>query len=175
MCTFKHARSPVEGNFTDESGQAIKPRVVEDYNANMGFMDNCYIMVNSYGIACRTWKWTEKLFFRLTDMTILSAFLIHKSWGGKMAHTNFREDLVRELIIHSNEENLTASGISKGRPSPSASQLSWLQVKHSQHWPSKEHNGGTTWSLQKQIHTKLRFCKKRDIDMLRSELLREVV
>jgi len=27
-----HAPS-VEGNFTDESGQAIKPRVVEDYNA----------------------------------------------------------------------------------------------------------------------------------------------
>jgi hypothetical protein len=23
---------PVEGNFTDESGQAIKPRAVEDYN-----------------------------------------------------------------------------------------------------------------------------------------------
>jgi len=27
---------PVEGNFTQESGQALKPRVVEDYNAYMG-------------------------------------------------------------------------------------------------------------------------------------------
>jgi len=30
---------PVEGNFTDESGQAIKPRVVEYYSAYIGFVD----------------------------------------------------------------------------------------------------------------------------------------
>ena len=53
---------PVEGNFTDESGQAIKPCVVEDYNACMGFVDKADRMVNSYGIACRTRKWTRKLF-----------------------------------------------------------------------------------------------------------------
>jgi hypothetical protein len=29
----------VEGNFTQESGQAIKPRVVEDNTAYMGFVD----------------------------------------------------------------------------------------------------------------------------------------
>jgi hypothetical protein len=70
-------------------------------------------------------------------MTILNAFLIHKSCGGKMTHKKFREILVRELIIHSREENVTASGISRGRPSPTASQLSRLEVKYSQHWPSK--------------------------------------
>jgi aryl-phospho-beta-D-glucosidase BglC (GH1 family) len=43
--------SPVEGNVTDESGQTIKPRVVEDYNACMGFVDKANRMVNSYGIA----------------------------------------------------------------------------------------------------------------------------
>jgi hypothetical protein len=79
----------VEGNFTQESGQAIKPRVVEDNNAYMGFMDKSDRMVNSYGIARRTWKWTKKLFFHLTDMTIVNAFLIHKSCGGKMMHKNF--------------------------------------------------------------------------------------
>jgi hypothetical protein len=56
----------VEGNFTQESGQAIKPRVVEDNNAYMGFVDKSDRMVNSYGIARRTWKWTKKLFFHLT-------------------------------------------------------------------------------------------------------------
>jgi hypothetical protein len=80
----------------------------------------------------------KKLFFHVTDMTILSAFLIHKSCGGKMTHKIFRELLVRELIIHSQEENVTASGISQGRPSPTASQLSRLEVKHLQHCPSKE-------------------------------------
>jgi hypothetical protein len=54
---------PVEGNFTDESGLAIRPRIVEDYNAHMGFVDKSDRMVNSYGTARRTWKWTKKLFF----------------------------------------------------------------------------------------------------------------
>jgi len=53
-------------------------------------------------------------------MTILNAFLIHKSCGGKMTHKNISEILVRELIIHLQQENLTASGISRGRPSPTA-------------------------------------------------------
>jgi len=38
---------PVEGNFTQESGQAIKPCVVEDYNAYMGFVDKSDRLVNN--------------------------------------------------------------------------------------------------------------------------------
>jgi len=135
ILTNMHA-SPVEGNFTQESGQAIKPHIVEKCDAYVGFVDKSDRMVNSSGIARRTWKWPKKLFFHLTDMTILNVFLIHKSCG-KMTHKNFREILVCELIIHSQEKNVTASGISRGRPSPTASLLSRLEVKHSQHWPSK--------------------------------------
>jgi hypothetical protein len=94
-------------------------------------------MVNSYGIDRRTWKWNKKLFFHLTDMTILNGFLIHTSCGGKTTHKNFCEILVCEFIIHSQEENVTASGISRGRPSPTASQLSI----HSIGLP-KENGGG---------------------------------
>jgi len=150
----------------DETEEAIRPCVVEDYNAHMGFVDKSDRMVNSYGIARRTWKWTKKLFFHLTDMTILNAFLIHKSCGGKMTHKTFPEILVRELIIHSQEENVTASGISRGRPSATASQLSRLEVKHSQHWPGR----GTrrqchVCSLQKQTQTTLYFCRKCDVGL----------
>jgi len=42
---------PVEGNFCDESGSAVKPRVIADYNAHMGYVDKSDRMVNSYGIA----------------------------------------------------------------------------------------------------------------------------
>jgi hypothetical protein len=154
---------PVEVNFTQESGQAIRPRVVEDYNAYMGFVDKSDRMINSYGIAHGTCKWTKILFFHLTDVTILNTFLIHKPCGGKMMHKNFREILIRELIIHSRKENVTASGTSRGRPSPTASQLNRLEVKYSQHWPSK----GKHWqcrmcSLQKQTQSTLYFCRKCD-------------
>jgi len=38
---------PVEGNFCDESGHAVKPRVIEDYNAHVGYVDKSDRMVNS--------------------------------------------------------------------------------------------------------------------------------
>jgi hypothetical protein len=82
ILTNTHAPQ-VEGNFTQESGQAIKPRVAEDNTAYMGFVDKSDRMVNREGIARRTWKWIKKLFFHLTDMTILNAFLIHRSVAAK--------------------------------------------------------------------------------------------
>ena len=78
---------------------------------------------------------------------------------------NFCEILIPKLIIHTQEQNVTASGISRGRPNPSASQLSRLEVKHSQHWPSK----GKQWwcrlcSLQKQTQSTY-FCRKCDVGL----------
>jgi len=120
----KHARSPCQRKFHPRIWPGYQTSCVEDYNAYMGFVDKSDRMVNSNGTAHRTWKWNKKLFFHLTDMTILNAFLIQKSCGGKMTHKNFHETIIRELIIHSQEENVTASGISRGRPSPTVSQLS---------------------------------------------------
>lgn len=63
MCIVMKMHTPlVEGNLTDESGQATKPRAVEDCTAYMEFVDKSDRMVNSYGIAGRTWMWTKKLF-----------------------------------------------------------------------------------------------------------------
>jgi len=138
VCVLTNMHTPpVEGNFCDESGCAVTLHVIEDYNAHMGYVDKSDRMVNSYGIARRTWKWTKKLFFHLIDMAILNAFLLHKTCGGKMTHKRFKEVLIRNLIMESHKDNVTASGISRGRPSTSVSQISHLEVKHSQHWPSK--------------------------------------
>jgi hypothetical protein len=87
VLTNKHS-PPVDGKFRDESGHAVKHHVIEDYNACMGFVDKSDRMVNSYGIAQRTWNWTKKLFLHLLDMTILNAYLLHKSCGGNMMYEN---------------------------------------------------------------------------------------
>jgi hypothetical protein len=76
-------------------------------------------------------------FIHLTDMSILNAFIMHKSSCDKLTHKSFPEPLVQGLIVLSHEENVTVSGISTDRPSPFSSQLSRLEVKHSQNWPSK--------------------------------------
>jgi len=132
----------------------------------MGYVDKSDRMANSYGIARRTWKWTKKLFFHLTDMTILNAFLFHKTYGGKMTHKRFREVLVRNLITESNKQNVTASGVSRGRPSPSVSQISRLEVKHSQHWPSKgKQRHCRVCAMKNKRGSTLYFCAKCDVGL----------
>ena len=64
-----------------------------------------------------------------------------------MRHKKFHEILVQELIIHSQGKTVTASSISWGRPSSTTSQLSGLEVKDSQHWPSK----GKPWAVSHVI------------------------
>ena len=64
------------------------------------------------------------------------------------------------------EKNVTPSGNSRGRPSPTASQLSRLEVKHSQHWPSKgKQRRCRVCSLHKQTRSTLYFCKKCDVGL----------
>jgi hypothetical protein len=110
ILTNRHC-PPVEGNFTDDrpSYQTSCRRRLQCLHGV--FVDKSDRIVNR--IARRTWKWTKKLFFHLTDMTILNAFIIHKSSGGKMTHKSFRDVLVRDMIILSHEENVTASGVSR--------------------------------------------------------------
>ena len=95
-------------------------------------------------------------------------FMEYNKWMNewkKMTHKNFHEILVRELIIHSQEGNVTASGLSRGRPSPAASQLIRLEVKHSQHWPSKgKQRCCHVCSLQKETKTTY-FCRKCDVGL----------
>jgi hypothetical protein len=50
MLTNMHV-SPAEGNFRDESGNALKPAIVEDYNQHMGYVDKSDRMANSYSIS----------------------------------------------------------------------------------------------------------------------------
>jgi hypothetical protein len=103
----------------------------------MGFVDKSDRMVNSYGIAQRTWKWIKKLFFHFLDMTILNAYLLRKPRGGNMTHKIFRKILVRDLIVQTHEANIMVSGVSRGRPSSFGVQVSRPEVKHLQHLSSK--------------------------------------
>jgi hypothetical protein len=79
---------------TSEMNLSVLSNAIEDYSAHMGFVDNSDRMVNSYGIAQRTWNWTKKLFFHLLDMTVLNAYLLHKSCGGKITHKKFFKNLM---------------------------------------------------------------------------------
>jgi len=45
---------PIEGNYSDEHGNVIKPAIVADYNRHMGHDDNTDRMASSYTASCLT-------------------------------------------------------------------------------------------------------------------------
>lgn len=158
---------PLEGNFVDEFGNAIKPKVIQDYNTHMGYVDKSDRMVNSYGITRKTWKWTKKLFFHLVDITILNAYLLHKSVKGNLTHKKFRETLVKDLITKAQELNVTSTATSSGRPSPTAGQLSRLELRHSKHWPSKCNSPRRcrVCSTKNKVSRTLYYCEKCNVGL----------
>jgi hypothetical protein len=70
---------PANGNFRDEHENATKFYIVKEYNTHMGYVDKSDRMSNTYSICRRSWKWTKELSFHFLDISVLNAFLLHKS------------------------------------------------------------------------------------------------
>ena len=83
---------PCEQNVSDDNK---KPKIVADYNNNMGFVDLSDRMANSYSFERRSLKWTKKVFFHLLDVSVLNAFILSKS---TQSHRDFRMNLIKSLI-----------------------------------------------------------------------------
>ncbi|GFV61118.1 piggyBac transposable element-derived protein 4 [Trichonephila clavipes] len=84
-----------------------KPKIVADYNKNMGYVDLGDRMASTYSFARRTRKWTKKLFFSLIDIAVLNAFLMFKSCrtSSKFSLKEFRMNLITSLIGKINHKN----------------------------------------------------------------------
>jgi hypothetical protein len=54
---------PLEGNFCDDHGKAMKLAIIQDCDRHMGYVDESDLMMNYYSVSRWTWKWTKKLFF----------------------------------------------------------------------------------------------------------------
>ena len=128
---------PDEGNFCDDSKQAVKLQIMARYNWHMGYVDNSDHMANSYSMCRRNFKWTKKLFFHLLDLTVLNSWILLSSCGAKCTHRDFRLLLVRNLIEEAgkSQDRLTPSLV--GRPSAAAANVMRLDSRHNQHWPAK--------------------------------------
>jgi hypothetical protein len=97
--------APVEGNFCNNNGKAIKPQTVADYNRHMGYVDKGDRMANSYSINRSTWKWTKKPFFHLLDLTILNSYILLSSCGGKkISHRDFQITLLGNVLVQAGLE-----------------------------------------------------------------------
>jgi hypothetical protein len=91
---------PAEGNFWEESGNALRPAIVEHYNRHVGYIDKSDRMAHSYSysVSHHMWTWTKKLFFYLLDLTVLNSHILLMSCGLKLSHRDFSLTLVRNVV-----------------------------------------------------------------------------
>jgi len=80
--------SPAKLNFCDESGNALKPANVEDFNQHMGYVDKSDRMVNSH---------YQSPYVEMDEKTVLSSprpqnsnsHIFLKSSGSKVSYRDF--------------------------------------------------------------------------------------
>ena len=72
---------PLDSNFCDEDGKAVKPAIIQDHNRLKGNVDKSVCMTHSYSISRQIWKWTKKILIHLLDFTILNSCIILTSCG----------------------------------------------------------------------------------------------
>jgi hypothetical protein len=125
---------PAEVNFCDESGNTLKPEIVEHYNQHMGYVDKGDRMANSYSISRRTCKWTKKLFFHFLDLTVLNSYILLTSCGPKLSHRDFRLTIVRDMVEVAGPQPRPQQCV--GRPSVLATRIGRLEESSLQHWPT---------------------------------------
>ena len=87
---------PVEGNFCEESGNALKLAIVEDYNRYVGYVNKCGRMGNTSCVSRYTWKWTKKLFFRPLDLAMLNSHILLESFDSKFFTQRLQADTYEE-------------------------------------------------------------------------------
>jgi hypothetical protein len=127
---------PPAGNFCDNR-RPVKPHIMARYNHHVGYVDNSDCMANTYLMCRRSFKWTMKLFFHLLDLTVLDRWILLSSCGVKYTHRDFRFLLVRNLIKKVGRSQDCPTPSLGGRPSAADTNITRLEVQHSQHWPVK--------------------------------------
>lgn len=101
-------------------GLVEKPKVVLDYNANMGGVDLADSNLHYYSSARnRLKKYYMKIFRHFLDMTTLNCYKIYCKLGGKKHRINFILDLAEAMIEKYAEKQNSSSSRRSKTPRPS--------------------------------------------------------
>ncbi|PNF31295.1 hypothetical protein B7P43_G12669, partial [Cryptotermes secundus] len=111
------------------------PKKHKRFGIKIFYVDKADRMANRYSISRRTWKWTNKLFFQLLDLTILNSFILLSCCGAKLSHREFRLALVRNMVEHA-ARGPPRTQWSRGRPPAVSSTISRLEQASRHHWPT---------------------------------------
>nr|XP_005559135.2 piggyBac transposable element-derived protein 4 [Macaca fascicularis] len=99
LSTF-HSDTMIEVN--NRNGKKTKkPRVIVDYNENMGAVDSADQMLTSYPSERKRHKvWYKKFFHHLLHITVLNSYILFKKDNPEhtMSHINFRLALIERML-----------------------------------------------------------------------------
>lgn len=76
-----------------------RPRLIGEYNKNMGGVDKCDMMLALYRTKLKTKKWYKRIFTHLLDLCVVNSwFLYRQATKSKMQMVHFKLELARSLI-----------------------------------------------------------------------------
>lgn len=86
----------------------MKPKMIEEYNKNMGGVDKSDQLLSYCGFSHRTVKWWRRVFFHLLDTSVVNAYILYKerTTEKRLTHANFRIQLATELLAKAGQEQL---------------------------------------------------------------------
>lgn len=104
-----YAISSIHGNGSQhilrrgETAGIDKPDIILEYNKYMNGVDKCDQYLNYYSVGRKSKKWWKKLFYRLLELCIVNAMVLHFNANPefakkRQAHKLFRIQLVHELV-----------------------------------------------------------------------------
>ena len=101
MLSTKHDASMKDTHRRNAAGELVqKPEAILYYNHKMGGVDQIDQQLHSMQVMRKTYKWYQKVFFRLMMMSLLSSQMIYKSRGGKHDFMHFIHDVISGMITH---------------------------------------------------------------------------
>jgi hypothetical protein len=103
--TTAHEDVPVAALSSRGEHQKMKPSAVLNYNTYKTGVDGSDQMLSHYSFERKKIKWWKKLFFRLYDLVVVNAHILHnKTSKKKMSLEIFYEKVAEELLASAGTE-----------------------------------------------------------------------
>ncbi|XP_045466774.1 piggyBac transposable element-derived protein 4-like [Harmonia axyridis] len=67
------------------------PKILKNYNKNMGFVDKADMLKKTYEIDRKSKKWWPRIFWHFIDVIVVNAFIIHQKRCGDSRSMNLKE------------------------------------------------------------------------------------
>lgn len=132
------------------------PRILCDYNKNMGFVDKLDQLKGNFEINRRSRKWWLRIFFHFVDVSIVNSYILYLLTGQNISHKDFRRGVVdgliaKKLVNIKKPKSTSSLQIKRHKPTVSAE----IRLESSAHQPERttRRRCALCSTIEKQVRT----------------------